>query len=76
MITYFWDMKYVLDIPEDKKAFAEEFFKTISFIKNVKAILPNEITNPVILQNINEYETGKVKPTPLSLAELKEMLNA
>jgi len=69
-------MKYVLDIPEDKKAFAEEFFKTISFIKNVKAILPNEITNPVILQSINDYETGKVNPTPLSLADLKQMLNA
>lgn len=69
-------MKYVLDIPEDKKAFAEEFFKTISFIKNVKAILPNEITNPVILQSINDYEIGKVNPTPLSLAELKQMLHA
>jgi len=69
-------MKYVLDIPEDKKAFAEEFFKTISFIKNVKAILPNEITNPVTLQSINDYETGKVNPTPLSLAELKQMLHA
>lgn len=69
-------MKYVLDIPADKKAFAEEFFKTISFIKNVKAILPNEITNPVILQSINDYETGKVNPTPLSLVELRQMLNA
>jgi hypothetical protein len=50
-----------------KKAFAKELFKTISFIKNVKAIQPNEITNPVILQSISDYETGKIKPTPFSV---------
>lgn len=69
-------MKYILDIPENKMAFAEEFFKTISFVKKVKAILPNEITNPAILQSIEGYEKSKIKPTPLSLTELKEMLNA
>ncbi|MFZ4799725.1 MAG: hypothetical protein ACOYMA_19690 [Bacteroidia bacterium] len=54
-------MKYILEIAENKSDFAEEFFKTISFIKNVKAIPSNEITNPTILQNIEAYEKGKIK---------------
>ncbi|MEI8203902.1 MAG: hypothetical protein WCH34_12860 [Bacteroidota bacterium] len=69
-------MKYIIDIAENKSAFAEEFFKSISFIKNVKAIRPNEITNPAVLESIEQYEKGKVEPCPLSLAELKQMLNA
>ena len=69
-------MKYILDIPENKTAFAEELFRSISFVTKVKAILPNEITNSAILQSMEEYEKGKIKPTPLSLPELKEMLNA
>lgn len=68
-------MKYILEIAENKSDFAEEFFKTISFIKNVKAIPSNEITNPTILQNIEAYKNGKLKATPLNLAELKLMLN-
>ena len=69
-------MKYILDIPEDKTAFAEEFFKNVSFIKNVKAIFPNEITNPAILKSMEHYETGKLQPSPMSLTELKQMINA
>ena len=66
-------MKYIIDIAENKSAFAEEFFKNVSFFKNVKAIPPNEITNPAILESIELYEKGKVKPSPMSLAELKQM---
>lgn len=71
-------MRYILDIDVDKNkiAFAEEFFKTISFVKKVRAIASNEITDPAILQSIDEYEKGKTKPTPLNLAELKAMINA
>jgi hypothetical protein len=71
-------MKYILDIDiaENKIGFAEEFFKTISFVKKVRVIAKNEITNPAILQSIEDYEKGKVKPTPLNLAELKAMINA
>lgn len=68
-------MKYVLEVPDNKSDFAEEFFKTISFVKNIKQIASNEITNPSILQSIDDYETGKLRPTPLSLKELKVMLN-
>ncbi len=68
-------MKYVLEVPDNKSDFAEEFFKTISFVKNIKQIASNEITNPSILQSIDDYETGKLTPTPLSLKELKVMLN-
>ena len=69
-------MKYLLDIEDNKTNFAEEFFKTISFVKNVRAIPSNEITDQAILKSINEYETGKTKPAPLNLAELKVFLNA
>ena len=69
-------MKYILDIPENKMAFAEEFFKSISFIKKIKAIASNEITNTSILKGIEEYESKKVTPTPLNLVELKAMINA
>jgi hypothetical protein len=71
-------MKYRLDVEvaDDETSFAENFFKNIPFIKKVKAIAANEITNPSILQGIEAYEKGNVKPTPLSLAELKAMINA
>ena len=70
-------MKYILDIEisDNKATFAEEFFKTISFVKKVRAVAKNEITNPSILHSIDEYENGKTKPTPLNLAELKAMIN-
>ncbi len=69
-------MKYILDIADNKSTFAEEFFKSISFVKKVRVIANNEVTNPAILQSIDDYETGKAKPTPLNLAELKAMINA
>jgi hypothetical protein len=69
-------MKFIIEIPENKIAFAEEFFKSISFVKQVKAIASNEITNISILKDIEDYESKKVQPTPLNLAELKAMINA
>jgi len=71
-------MKYIIDIDiaDNKIAFAEEFFKTISFVKKVRVIPCNEITNPAILQSIEDYEKGKVQPTPLNLTELKAMIHA
>ena len=33
--------------------------------KKSTSISSNEITNPAILQSIENYETGKVKPKPL-----------
>ena len=69
-------MRYIVDIADNKSTFAEEFFRSISFIKNVKAIADNEITNPSVLQSIEDYESGKTQPTPLNLSELKAMINA
>lgn len=65
-----------LEVAADKLAFAEEFFKSISFIRSVRMVPPNEITNPDILECIASYETGKQNPTPLNLSELKSMLDA
>ena len=71
-------MKYILEIEVsgNETTFVEKFLKNISFIKMVKPIANNEITNPGILKSIEEYEAGKVSPTPLSLSELKSMINA
>ena len=71
-------MKYTLEIEidENKAKFAEEFFKSISFVKKVRQVAANEITNPAILKSIEFYEKGQVKPTPLNLSELKELINA
>ncbi len=71
-------MKYILEIEiaDDKASFVEEFFNNISFVKNVRSIATNEITNPAILQSIEDYEKGKIKPTPISLEELKAVINA
>ena len=61
-------MKISLDVITRKAAFAMEFFKNVSFIKKkAKAIAPNEITNSAILQNIEGYEKGKLKSTPVNL---------
>jgi len=71
-------MKYQLEIEiaDNEISFAEKFFKNISFVRSVKAIANNEITNPAILQSIADYESGSVKSTPLNLAELKTMIDA
>jgi hypothetical protein len=69
-------MKYIIDVADNKKAFIEEFFKSISFVKKVKVISENEITNLAILKSIDAYEKNKVKPKAISLEKLKKMLNA
>jgi len=71
-------MKYKLEIEvaDNDIAFAEKFFKNISFVTDVKAVAVNEVTNPAILQSIDDYENGRVTSTPLSLAELKAMIDA
>lgn len=71
-------MRLVLDIDvaDYNSEFAQEFFKTISFVKNVKVIESNQITNPAILQSIEDYENNLVQPTPMSLDEHKVMINA
>ncbi|MDR2148368.1 MAG: hypothetical protein LBE91_18150 [Tannerella sp.] len=69
-------MKYIVEIPADRAAFAEEFFKTVSFIRTVKFIADNEVTNPAVLHSMEQYERGLVKPTPLNLEDLKQMIHA
>ena len=55
-----------VEIPENKVSFAEEFFKSISFVRKVRAIASNEITNAAILQSIESYESGQVNPPHLA----------
>ena len=35
-------MKYIIEIAENKRNIAEEFFKSVSFIKNVKEVLQED----------------------------------
>jgi hypothetical protein len=69
-------MKILVEVADNKVNFAMEFFKNITFIKNTTSIDKNEITNPVILKSIEDYENNKTTPTPLSLKELKAFINA
>jgi uncharacterized protein YlbG (UPF0298 family) len=71
-------MKYKveLDIPSNKVALILEFLRSMSFVKKIKVIEENEITNPDILKSIEDYENKNVTPTPLNLEELKTLINA
>ena len=53
-----------------------EFFKNLSFIKKAKAVDKNEITNIAVLKSIEDYESGKFKPTIVNLGQLKKILHA
>ncbi len=69
-------MKYRLEIEvaDSETTFVEKFLKNISFVKNVRAIAANEITNSAILQSIEDYENGIVLPAPLNLATKAQLL--
>jgi hypothetical protein len=69
-------MKYLLEVADADTSFAEKFFRNVAFVKKIKQIEANEITNPAILKSIEDYENHNSKPTPLSLAELKAFINA
>lgn len=69
-------MKLIIEIPDNKLNLAKEFFKSINFIRNVKVVEKNEITNDSILKSIEQYESQKDKPTPLNLDDLKKMIHA
>lgn len=67
-------MKYILEIPDNKVPFAEEFFKSISFVKKVsplsdeKALLIGELKEAV--ENLKLVRQGKLKARPI-----KELLD-
>ncbi len=46
-----------IDVPDSRVSFAEDFFKAISFVKEVIPFETNEVTNPDILQSIDSYES-------------------
>ncbi len=65
-----------IEVADNRSDFAQQFLKSVSFIKKVTAIAPNQVTRQDILNEMSDYEKGKVKPTPLNLSELKTMLDA
>ena len=68
-------MKYVIEIPDNKTLLAEEFLKAVTFIKNIRRVQANEITNPILLQSIEEYENGKIQATSFNLEELRQIIH-
>ena len=69
-------MKIILDIQDNKAELFLEFIKDLSFVEKAEVAASNEILNPRLLQSIEDYETGKVKSTPLNLEELKSIIDA
>jgi len=69
-------MKYLLDIPEERAVDAEKLFQSTDFIEQFRVIAPNEITNSALLESIEAYESGRVLPSPLTLKDLKELIDA
>ncbi len=69
-------MKYLVEIPEEMIGQAESLFENTDFIKQFRKIAPNEITNQKIMDSIEAYETRRIKPTPLTFQELKELIDA
>lgn len=69
-------MQLLLDIQDDKAELFMEFIKNISFIRSTEKVVAGQVTNPAILQSIQDYETGKIQPAPFSLQELKAMIDA
>ena len=69
-------MKILVEVSDSKAELFLEFIKNISFIEYFEKVTPNQVISPAILQSIEDYETGKVQPTPCSLADLKTLINA
>ena len=69
-------MRIVLEIADNKADLFLEFVRNLSFVKKSEKIPANQITNPAILQSIEDYEQGRTEPAPLSLEELKAMIGA
>ena len=69
-------MKILLEVNDNKADLLLELLKDISFVKNAKQIADNEVTNPQIFKSIEDYETGKVLPTPCNLEDLKTLIHA
>jgi len=68
--------KVTIDVPESRVSFAEDFFKAISFVKEVIPFEANEVTNPDILQSIDSYESKTVQPVSINLEDLKQLIYA
>jgi hypothetical protein len=68
--------KIELDVSEQKLSLVLEFLKGVSFIKNVRTVAPNEITNPKVLESIEDFETGLLQPVSRSLTEVKLLQSA
>ncbi len=69
-------MRFILDIPNNKAKIANEIFKNISFVKNISKISDNEIPNLEVLKSIESYEAKKNQPQIITLADLKNLLDA
>jgi hypothetical protein len=68
--------KIELEVSEQKLSSVLEFLKGLSFIQNIRIVAPNEITNPKILESMEDFETGIFQPVSMSLTKLKALQSA
>jgi len=68
-------MKILLEVADNKADLLLELLKNVSFVRNARQIGDNEITNPEILKSIEDFEKGRVQPTPCNLEDLKALIN-
>lgn len=69
-------MRILLEVSDNKADLFLEFIRNLPFVKKSEKVSDNEVTNPKILRSIEDYEQGKVSPTPANLEELKALINA
>ena len=69
-------MKILLEVNNNKASEMLTLLKSIDFIKSVKQVSDNEITNSAILKSIEDYEINKVQPSLCNMEDLKALIHA
>lgn len=69
-------MEILLDVNDDKAELFLEFIKNIPFVRSSEKVSSGQVGNKAVLQSIEDYESGKVAPTPLNLTDLKNLIDA
>lgn len=70
------NIKIVVEVEENNAGQMLDHLHSHPFVENVQIAESHTILNPKLIQSIESYESGKVSPSKVSLADLKEMLNA
>ena len=64
-------MQIVVEVADNKADLFLEFIRSLSFVKRSEKVEGGSISNPELIQSIEDYESGKVQPQPFDLNSLK-----